>query len=79
MHLEILATDMAPTLHLKCKFSTAHHLTRIKELIWISALYIFAKLIICTLEYGEWNIKSYFNFDWLKLEDGTKLCYNLYA
>ena len=31
--LEILATDMAPTLHLKCKFSTAHHLTEILQLV----------------------------------------------
>ena len=31
--LEILATDMAPTPHLKCKFSTAHHLTRILHLV----------------------------------------------
>ena len=41
----------------------------VKEIIWISALYTFAKLIICTLEYGEWNIRSNFNFDWLKLEE----------
>ena len=33
MCLEILATDMAPTLHLKCKFSTAHHLTGILHLV----------------------------------------------
>ena len=41
----------------------------VKELIWIFALYTFAKLIICTLEYGEWNIRSNLNFDWLKLEE----------
>ena len=33
MCLEILATDMAPTLHLKCKFSTAHYLTEIYHLV----------------------------------------------
>ena len=33
MHLEILTTDMAPTPHLKCKFSTAHHPTRILHLV----------------------------------------------
>ena len=33
IHLEILATDMAPTPHLKCKFSTAHHLMEICHLV----------------------------------------------
>ena len=33
MCLEILVTDMAPTPHLKCKFSTAHHLTGILHLV----------------------------------------------
>ena len=33
MCLEILAIDMAPTPHLKCKFLTAHHLTRILHLV----------------------------------------------
>ena len=33
MHLEILATDMAPNLHQKCKFSTALHLAEILHLV----------------------------------------------
>ena len=35
MHPEILATDMAPTLHQKCKFSTALHLAEILHLVLI--------------------------------------------
>ena len=33
MHLGILATDMVPIPHLKCKFSTTHHLTGILHLV----------------------------------------------
>ena len=35
MCLKLLAADMAATPHLKCKFSTAHHLTGILHLVLI--------------------------------------------
>ena len=60
MHLEILATDMAPTLHLKCKFSTAHHLTGILHLVLmkieqVAWLHDHSRLLLLLQEISDWS------------------------
>ena len=60
MHLEIWATDMAPTLHLKCKFSTAHHLTGILYLVFIKIEqaawpHNHSRLLLLLQEISDWS------------------------
>ena len=60
LHLEILATDMAPILHLKCKFSTAHHLTRILHLVLtkieqVAQPHSHFRLLLLLQETSDWS------------------------
>ena len=58
--LELLATDMAPTPHLKCKFSTAHHLTGILHLVLIKIEQVaqphnHSRLLLLMQEISDWS------------------------
>ena len=60
MHLKLLATDMAPTPHLKCKFSTAHHLTGLFHLVLIKIeqaawLHDHSRLLFLLQEISDWS------------------------
>ena len=60
MHLKLLVTDKAPTLHLKCKFSTAHHLTGILPLVLIKIEQVawphnHSRLLLLLQEISDWS------------------------
>ena len=60
MHLELLAIDMAPTPHLKCKFSTAHDLTGILHLVLtrieqVAQVHDHSRLLLLLQEIWDWS------------------------